>query len=628
MRGSDQVEISQALLDALPDGIVAVDSEGIIRLASAELARLSGYAAAELIGRPVEFLIPSRYRSEHEKHREGYRQAGHPARSMGGGLKIVLLARDGTEIPVDIGLGPLPAAGGTLVVGAVRDARERIARERELRESQERFELLINGVQDYALYMLDPEGRVASWNSGAERIKGYRSEEVVGRPLSIFFVEEEVRAGRPAEILRIAGETGHFEEQGWRVRKDGARFWADVTLTALHDETGKLRGFAKVTRDRTDFKRGQDRLQALLEIGQKILAGETAEKVLAIVCRNAREIAGAAIATISMPAGDGSNLAIQVADGAREDQLRGALSPLAGSLAGEAFRRGRSVNVADPAGDGRSHRKVSRGRSLGPTLVVPLVAGGRVFGVLSVANQPGEPPFGPEQQQLVELFAAQASVAVEYTRVREELEQVAILEDRERIGRELHDGVIQSLFAVGMNLQATALAAGRADVSERIENAVTEIDSAIRDLRNYIFGLRPGLLADRRLDQAIHRLVEDAALESAMTVVSDVDPRLAARLAPIAGDVVQLVREALSNATRHAGPGTCRVTLAEEAGWAVLEIVDDGRGFDTGVPGSGGQGLPNLRERTAALGGSMEVESTPGQGTAVRIRLPSDFPES
>lgn len=622
MRGSDQVEISQALLDALPDGIVAVDSQGIIRLASAELARLSGYTATELIGRPVETLIPSRYRSVHVDHREGYRVAGHPTRSMGSGLKIVLLSSDGTEIPVDIGLGPLQSAGGTLVVGAVRDARERIARERELRESQERFAALINGVQDYGLYMLDPEGRVASWNSGAERIKGYRSEEVIGRPFSIFFIDEAVRAGRPAEILRIAAETGHFEEQAWRVRKDGARFWADVTITALHDETGELRGFAKVTRDRTDFKRGQDRLQALLEIGQKILAGEPAETLLAIVCRSAREIAGAAIATISMPAGDGSNLAVQVADGARVDQLRGALSPLAGSLAGEAFRTGRSVNVAEPAGDPRSHRTGSHARADGPTLVVPLLAGGRVFGVLAVANHAGEPPFGPEQQQLVELFAAQASVAVEYTRVREELGQVAILEDRERIGRELHDGVIQSLFAVGMNLQATAIAADRPEVSDRIENAVTEIDNAIRDLRNYIFGLRPGLLADRRLDQAIRRLVEDAAEESAMAVVSEVDPHLAARLAPIAGDIVQLVREALSNAARHAGPGTCRVTLAEEAGWALLEIVDDGRGFDTGAPGAGGQGLPNLRDRTASLGGSMKVDSIPGQGTAVRIRLP------
>ncbi len=621
-RGSDEVLISRALLDALPDGILAVDSEGVIRLASGELAKLSGYTAEELLGRSVETLIPSRYHLRHTEYRAAYRIAGHPTRTMGGGLKIVLLAKDGTEIPVDIGLSPLETPEGTLVVGAVRDARERVAREEELRESQERFELLINGVRDYALYRLDPEGKVASWNTGAERIKGYRAEEVIGRSFSIFFSDEEVQAGRPVEILRSAAETGHFEEQGWRVRKGGARFWADVAITALHDETGKLRGFAKVTRDITEFKRGQDRLQALLEIGQKILAGEPAETLLATVCRRAREIADAAIATISMPAGDGANLAVQVADGARADLLRGMLMPLAGSLAGEAMRTSRSVNVADPAGDPRSHGPAIHGAGFGPTLVVPLKAGGLVFGALAVAKQPGESAFGPEQQQVVELFAAQASVAVEYTRVRAELGRLAILEDRERIGRELHDGVIQSLFAVGMNLQATAFTAGQPEVADRIEKAVTEIDNAIRDLRNYIFGLRPGLLADRQLDQAIRRLADDVAEESGLTVVADLDPHLAARLSPIAGDVVQLVREALSNAARHAGPGTCRVTLAEAGGWAVLEIADDGLGFDAGAVAGHGQGLPNLRERAAALKGSMELESAPGRGTTVRIRLP------
>ena len=608
MRGSDPVEISQDLLDALPDGIVVVDSTGMIRLASRELARLSGYTEEELVGSSIETLIPTRYHGVHIGHRAGYVAAGHPSRTMGSGLKIVLRAKDGSEIAVDIGLSPLETASGTLVVGAVRDARERVASERELRESQERFQLLVNGVQDYALYMIDVEGRIVSWNAGAERVKGYSSEEIIGHSFSAFFTDEDVESGRPAEILRVAAESGRFVEQGWRLRKGGVRFWAEVALTALHDETGKLRGFSKVTRDITEFKRGQDRMQAVLEIGRAILAGEPAERLLATVCRRAREIAGATAATISMPAGDGKNLAVQVADGARADLLRGVLIPLDTSLEGKAFRKGQSVNRS-AAGDGA-------------TLVVPLKAAGPVFGVLAVTTRPGEPVFGHEQQQVVELFASQASVAFEYTRVREELGRLALLEDRERIGRELHDGVIQSLFAVGMNLQATALIAGQPEVSDRIDRAVDELDTAIHDLRNYIFGLRPGLLADRQLDQAIHRLAQDAEEESELTVVTDVDSRLAARLSPIAGDVVQLVREALSNATRHAGPGTCRVSLSEDSGWAVLEIADDGRGFDAGVPSAGGQGLPNLRERALSLKGSMELVAIPGQGTTVRIRLP------
>lgn len=621
-RSLEPVEPSQALLDALPDGIVVIDSEGTIRLASRELARLSGYKPEELLGKPVETLIPTRFRDVHTRHRAGYGGAGHPTRTMGSGLKIFLRAKDGTEIPVDIGLSPLSTSSGTLVVGAVRDARERVAREQELVDSQERFQLLVNGIQDHAVYMVDPDGRVASWNSGAERIKGYTAEEIVGRSFGVFFLPEEVRAGRPAEILRIAAETGHFSEQGWRVRNGGVRFWADVNLTALHDEAAQLRGFSKVTRDITEFKRGQDRIQALLEIGQAILAGEPAKWLLATVCRRAREMAGAATATLSMPIGDEPDLVIQVADGAGADRLLGMVLPLAGSLAGEVFRTGRSVNLSDPVTDPRAHLPAFEAAGMGPILVVPLEAGGRVLGALAVANPVAGTAFGPEQQQVVELFAAQASVAVEYTRIREELGRLAILEDRERIGRELHDGVIQALFGVGMSLQATGLIASQTEVSERIEKAVTEIDEAIRDLRNYIFELRPGLLADHQLDHAIRTLAQDVAAESGLTVVTELDPRLAARLSSVAGGVVQLVREALSNAARHAGPGTCRITLAEEDGWAILEIADDGLGFDTDVPRAGGQGLPNLQERAAALGGSMVLESTPGEGTTVRVRLP------
>ncbi|MDP9437831.1 MAG: PAS domain S-box protein [Actinomycetota bacterium] len=156
------------------------------------------------------------------------------------------------------------------LVAALRGARERTeenAREaqehrEELRESEERFRLIVEGTKDYAIYMLDPEGNVASWNEGARRIKGYDAREIVGRHFSLFFAPEDVRRGRPEEELRIAAEEGRYEEQNWRVRKDGSRFWADVVLTALRDEeTGRLRGFSKLTRDATERKRAEEALR-------------------------------------------------------------------------------------------------------------------------------------------------------------------------------------------------------------------------------------------------------------------------------------------------------------------------------------------------------------------------------
>jgi PAS domain S-box-containing protein len=130
----------------------------------------------------------------------------------------------------------------------------------ELRTSEERFRLLVDGVQDYAIFLLDPAGFVTSWNQGAERIKGYRAQEIVGRHFSTFYQADDAAAGEPARGLRVAEREGRFEAEGWRVRMDGSRFWASVVITALRNEAGRLRGFAKVTRDITERKRMQDQL--------------------------------------------------------------------------------------------------------------------------------------------------------------------------------------------------------------------------------------------------------------------------------------------------------------------------------------------------------------------------------
>jgi PAS domain S-box-containing protein len=139
-----------------------------------------------------------------------------------------------------------------------------------LSESEERFRLLVEGVKDYAIFMLDPEGHITTWNPGAQRIKGYDAEEIIGGHFSIFYTDEDVQRGRPDEVLRVAAAEGRYEEEGIRVRKDGSTFWANILITALRDETGRLRGFAKVTRDITARKEAEER--------ERLLARETAAR--------------------------------------------------------------------------------------------------------------------------------------------------------------------------------------------------------------------------------------------------------------------------------------------------------------------------------------------------------------
>jgi PAS domain S-box-containing protein len=152
----------------------------------------------------------------------------------------------------------MPAASRIKIVRSMRTPAERPdAPGDELRRSEERFRLLIERVQDYAIFMLDREGLITSWNVGAERIKGYAAEEAIGRHFSVFYPPEDIAAGKPQENLRRAVEEGRVEDEGWRVRRDGSRFWADVVITALFDEEGRLHGFAKVTRDMTERRRAE-----------------------------------------------------------------------------------------------------------------------------------------------------------------------------------------------------------------------------------------------------------------------------------------------------------------------------------------------------------------------------------
>jgi signal transduction histidine kinase len=372
------------------------------------------------------------------------------------------------------------------------------------------------------------------------------------------------------------------------------------------------------------FEEARDRarrLEAIREIATAILDGTNPDEVLGLVARHARELVGADLATLAVPAGPGE-LMVGAADGVHAEELAGTMFPIEGSVSGEVIRTGKTVALADIAGEERVRQPALRAGGMGPALFAPLAVRGTVLGTLLVANAAGGRPFRAGDVQLTETFAEQAAVAVEHARLQQELDRLAVLEDRERIAKELHDGVIQALFAVGLGLQGSTMLARDPELQRRIGGAVEELDRVIGDLRNYIFGLRPGILADRQLDQALRRLAEELEHKAGVVTVVEVDPAAAAVLAEVAAEVVQLAREAMSNVSRHAQATTCRVSLFRDQDVAVLEVDDDGRGFDPAHATGAGLGLRNLGERAAALGGRAEIHSVPGDGTKVRVTIP------
>jgi PAS domain S-box-containing protein len=249
----------QYLISGISDyAIYMLDPSGHVSSWNAGANRFKGYLAQEILGEHF-----SRFYTEED------RAAGVPARALQTALKEGKyesegwrVRKDGSRFWAHVVIDPIYNEEGALLGFAkvTRDVTERKLAEDRLRESEQRFRLLVQGVTDYAIYMLSPEGIVTNWNSGAERIKGYSQDDIVGQHFSRFYTEEDRIAGVPRRALSTAADTGRFEAEGWRVRKDGTRFWAHVIIDAIRDESGTLVGFAKITRDLTEKKKTDEAL--------------------------------------------------------------------------------------------------------------------------------------------------------------------------------------------------------------------------------------------------------------------------------------------------------------------------------------------------------------------------------
>jgi len=254
-----------------------------------------GYSISEALELDIEKLVPKPLKAQHREGITRYAQTGHgPYIDSRRLLELPALTKSGQQIYVELSLSPIGLVDDTnggrrFVLAVLRDVTERKLAEEALRHNEERFRLLVEGVKDYAIFMLDPDGKVASWNEGAHHIKGYHHKEIVGHHFSIFYPEEDLKRSKPERELEIAQQEGSYEEEGWRVRKDGSRFWASVLITALWDEAGGLRGFAKVTRDITERKRAEEEIQQLNEtleelkdlVGKLVLGQEEEQRRVA-----------------------------------------------------------------------------------------------------------------------------------------------------------------------------------------------------------------------------------------------------------------------------------------------------------------------------------------------------------
>ena len=261
----------RGILESAMDSIITVDSQQRIVLFNAAAERMFRCAAGDALGQSIERFIPQRFRSAHTAHIKKFGETGVTNRAMGTLGEIWGVRQDGEEFQIEASISQIETGGKKMFTVILRDVTERKQAEAALRANEEMLRLLLDGIKDYAVYMLDPGGRVASWNTGAARIKGYSTEEILGKQISLFYTPEDQASGIPGRALQEAVSKGRFEGQGQRVRKDGSRFWAHIIVVPMYDHEGNLRGFSKVLQDVTERKLAEERLNESLVTSERAL---------------------------------------------------------------------------------------------------------------------------------------------------------------------------------------------------------------------------------------------------------------------------------------------------------------------------------------------------------------------
>lgn len=359
------------------------------------------------------------------------------------------------------------------------------------------------------------------------------------------------------------------------------------------------------------------------------LAGELdLDDVLTSIVESARQFSGARYAALGV-IGDGDGLERFVHAGMDEETIQ-RIGPYPSGLGvlGLLIRDPRVVRLDRISDHPASVGFPAHHPPMDTFLGAPVVMSGRIYGNLYLAEKEGG--FTEEDEVWITVLAAQAGAAIENALLSDRLQDLAVQQERDRISRDLHDGIIQSLFSIGMTLEsATALVDNAPDrARERISGAVDRIDDAIRELRNTIFHLRPNTAALLGLRAGIIELAREHEVNTLTRPQLDLDRALDAAVGDgMVPDVLQVVREALSNVARHAAAGHVTVrarAVHEDAGaHLIVEVVDDGRGFVPEGP-SVGRGLENVEERATVLRGTIAIDSTPGEGTRLVLAVPLD----
>ena len=401
-------------------------------------------------------------------------------------------------------------------------------------------------------------------------------------------------------------------------KRDGAAFDEEdeVLVTALSAAAGVAIENARLF---DEAQRQQRWLWASSEVTRRLLAGTAVEEVLGFVTEQTLEMTGADLVVLALPEAGRRQMMIAHAAGAGAQHALGLMLPAATSLSGEVLASGLPIVVEDFRNDERVAKAARENLDLGPAIVFPLGAPGSARGVLTIGRHPGAMPLPRAAVDLVTTFAAQAAIALELAERRDDAERLAVFEDRDRIARDLHDLVIQRLYASGMKLQGTLPMIDRPAVEERVSSVVDDLDTTIDDIRQAIFALQARgkaapVLRDRVMD-VIEEMTEPMGMTSSLRLTGHLDDGIPG---DIGEDMLHALREALSNAARHGKATSTEVDIGAGSELSLL-VRDNGSGITDTFRRSG---LANLAQRAEHYGGTLSVGPGNSGGTELHWRVP------
>ena len=672
-------ELHRLLVESVDEyAIFALDVDGYILSWNAGAQRFKGYTAHEVIGKHFSIFYPQEKIREHFPDFE-LREAARVGRFEDEGWRI---RKDGTRFWANVVITALHDPSGRLVGYAkvTRDLTERRIAEDALRESEERFRLLVEGVKDYAIFMLDPTGHITTWNEGARRIKGYTAEEIIGKHFSIFYPPEAIASGHPQHELEIATAKGVYEEEGWRIRKDGSRIWANVVITALRRPGGSLAGFAKVTRDLTERRAAEeqaldaarkaaaeevarrlaevnrDRTERLQRLTAALSGANTIPEIAAVVFDKALPALAADAATLGLVDESGKRIRVVGDHGLRDVPSWARLIEISDQLPlSEAVRTGRPVIVRSKAERDRLYPKLAQ--MLAPyaaSAIWPLTGRGRTVGALSIHTNT---ELDDDSLQFMEAFAQQAAQALEratlfqgeqVARARADEANRAKSEFLAAMSHELRTPLnaiagYAELLSLGVRGPTTE---AQLEDLERIKRSQQHLLGIINDLLNFsrieagqvTYDYSSVPLAEV-MDSVGHMIEPQAAAKGLRLIIDDCPPEAVAWADK--SKLEQILLNLLSNAVKFTKEGSVTLRCDWENGERVeLAITDTGIGIPedqldkifepfvqvgrtlTQAHEGTGLGLAISRDLARAMGGELTVTSELEKGSTFRVTLP------